>query len=557
MSKEEKEIKDTAVGQDNEPTPTAQTTQTADSETPETVSGKAAEKSDAEVPEENEKTDKKAQKSPRAKKKINIRSLKHGTMSIILTVVFIAAVVLANVIVGIISERVDTTADLSDAGIYSLEEDTEKYLSEQLDSDVSITVLNPEADFEAQGTHYKQINELLRKMEMASGHVSIQYLDADQNPNYTAQFKGENLSANYIVIESEKTGRHRIVTPMDYFTFDETYMQYYGQYVANGSNIEQAAVSAMMYVTNDDPVRVAFTEGFGEKDSSALQKLLSDNGYEVETLNLSTTDEIDAAIDFVVMFAPTMDVDNQHLTKLDKYLDNGGAFGKNLMYFASVSQPKTPNIDAFLKDWGIEVGFSEIGMSDENYLISNFTLYAHLQRICDTEYAGDTYASSLYTFGANIRPVIQLWDEGARGNIEQDILMQTHDKAFLVPLEGIDDSFSLDTAESGIFNDAVMAYKIQSDTQALSRVGVFGSEQLAGSSFMSMSNANNGEFFINTFNYISGKEDTITIKSKSYSSATFDMSAQTANVLAVVLCVVIPIIVIVLGIVIWVRRRHR
>ncbi len=313
----------------------------------------------------------------------------------------------------------------------------------------------------------------------------------------------------------------------------------------------------MMYVTNDDPVRVAFTEGFGEKDSSTLQKLLADNGYEVETLNLSTTDEIDAGIDFVVMFAPTMDVDNVHLTKLDKFLDNGGAFGKNLMYFASVSQPKTPNIDEFLKDWGIEVGFSEIGMSDENYLISNFTLYAHLQQICDTEYAGGTYGSSLYTFGANIRPVIQLWEEGARGNIEQDVLMQTYDNAFLVPLEGIDDSFSLDNAESGVFNDAVMAYKIQSDTQELSRVGVFGSEQLASGSFMSMSNANNGEFFINTFNYISGKEDTITIKSKSYSSATFDMSAQTANVLAIVLCVIVPVIVIVLGVVIWVRRRHR
>ncbi len=538
MSNEEKEIKDTRLADTPEE-------MTAVQEETEKTSG-----------DTNEKPDKKSEKSPRPKRKINTRSLKHGTMSVILTVVFVAAVVLVNVIVGIISERVDTSADLSDAGIYSLEEDTNKYLSEQLDSDVTLTVLNPEADFEAQGTHYKQINELLKRMAMTD-HVSVNYLNADQNPNYTAQFKGETLSANYIVVESEKTGRHRIITPMDYFTFDETYMQYYGRYVANGSNIEQAAVSAMMYVTNDDPVRVAFTEGFGEKDSSTLQKLLADNGYEVETLNLSTTDEIDAGIDFVVMFAPTMDVDNVHLTKLDKFLDNGGAFGKNLMYFASVSQPKTPNIDEFLKDWGIEVGFSEIGMSDENYLISNFTLYAHLQQICDTEYAGGTYGSSLYTFGANIRPVIQLWEEGARGNIEQDVLMQTYDNAFLVPLEGIDDSFSLDNAESGVFNDAVMAYKIQSDTQELSRVGVFGSEQLASGSFMSMSNANNGEFFINTFNYISGKEDTITIKSKSYSSATFDMSAQTANVLAIVLCVIVPVIVIVLGVVIWVRRRHR
>ncbi len=201
MSNEEKEIKDTKLAGTPEET-------TAVPEETEKTSG-----------DTNEKPDKKSEKSPRPKRKINTRSLKHGTMSVILTVVFVAAVVLVNVIVGIISERVDTSADLSDAGIYSLEEDTNKYLSEQLDSDVTLTVLNPEADFEAQGTHYKQINELLKRMAMTD-HVSVNYLNADQNPNYTAQFKGETLSANYIVVESEKTGRHRIITPMDYFTFD-------------------------------------------------------------------------------------------------------------------------------------------------------------------------------------------------------------------------------------------------------------------------------------------------------------------------------------------------
>ena len=35
------------------------------------------------------------------------------------------------------------------------------------------------------------------------------------------------------------------------------------------------------------------------------------------------------------------------------------------------------------------------------------------------------------------------------------------------------------------------------------------------------------------------------------------MNQGSANVLAIILCIVIPILVIVLGIVIWVRRRHR
>jgi hypothetical protein len=528
---------------------------TTDSLSEETTTD-AAETADNITDEKSEKKPKKAKKV-KAKKKFNKRSFKHGTMSVILTIVFIAAVVVVNVIVSLISARFDTTVDLTDSGIYSLEESTQTYLEEQLNSDVTITVLTPETDFEAQGSHYKQINEILKKMQMAGSHVTLNYLDLDQNPNYSSQFKAETVAENYIVVESEKTGRHRIISPYDYFSFNETYLQYYGSYVVEGSNIEQTAVSAMMYVSNDDLVKVAFTEGFGELDSTTLQSLLTKNGYEVETINLSTIDEIDSEYDFVVMYAPTMDIDNEHLTKLDKYLDNGGAFGKNLIYFASAQQPETPNIESFLNDWGISVGYSVIGQSDSNYLISNYTAYAHLQQVCDTDYAGSAYGSSLYTFGSDLRPVIQLWEDGSRGGVEQEILMKSYDNAFLYPLDLGDKEFSYEQAESGTFNDAIVAYRLNSDTQALTRVAVFGSEQLAGSTFMSMSNANNQDFFINMFNYISGKEDTITIKSKSFSSTTFDMNTQTANTLAVVLCIVIPVVVIVLGIVIWVRRRHR
>lgn len=521
------------------------------------------EKSDSKKPDEKQK------KSPKAKKKFNVRSFRHGTLSVVFTVIFIAAVVVLNVIVGIISERIDTTADLTDTGFYTLDEDAENYLKETLAGDVTLTVLASESDFEGQGTYYKQINEILKKMEMASDHVTLKYIDLNQNPNYSSQFKGESLAAGYIVVESEQTGRHRILTRADYFdvnssiaSYDssiiEQYIEYYGSVCIEGSNIEQAAVSAMMYVSNSDLVRVAFTEGYGEEDSSALQNMLSKNGYDVLTVNL-TTDEIPQDVDFVVVFGPQYDIDNENLTKLDKFVDNGGEYGKTVFYFASVNQEKTPNIDAFLADWGFEIGYSAVGQSDSSYLISSYTSYAHLQQILETPYTSLSYASNLYTFGAYLRPVMQIWgDDGSRGGVEQQVLMTTYDNAFLCPLDLAEDAeFSLDTAESGTFIDAAVAYRLHSTTQELSTLAVFGSTELASSSFMSTSNANNQDFFINMFNYISGKEDGIFIKSKAVSSVTFEMSAQTANTLAIVLCVAVPVLVIVVGIVIWVRRRHR
>ncbi len=513
---------------------------------------KVNETTDEEV---NKKTDEtaKPEKQLKAKRKFNVRSFKHGSLSVVLTIVFIAAVVVVNIIVGLISERFDTAADLSGTGLYTLDETTENYLADTLNTDVTLTVLRTEKAFEEQSSPYKQVNEILKKMEMAGGHVKVNYLDPDQNPNYTSQFKGETLAANYIVVECEKTGRHKILSPYDYFSFNQSYLQTYGQYVVEGSNIEQEAVSAMLAVTNEDVVRVAFTEGYGESDSTALQDLLSKNGYDIEKLNLTTTDTIDPDIDFVIMYAPSIDPDASQIAKLDRYLDNGGAFGKNVFYFASVTQPETPNIESFLNDWGVSVGYAEVGQTDTNYLISSMTLFAHLQQISDTDYTKDVIGSTLYTLGADLRPVYVL----DRSSNDREVLMKTYDKAFLYPLGGSeDDPFSMETAESGTFNDVVMSTRVHTDGMR-SRLCVVGSDQLAGSSFLSYNNANNPEFFLGIFNTISGKDDGITIKSKTFSNVTFEMNAATANVLAIVLCVVIPVLVIVLGIVIWVRRRHR
>lgn len=523
--------------------------------------------------------------NPAARKlKLNKRNFKHGTLAVVFTVIFLAAVVVLNVIVSMISDRIDTTADLSDTGIYTLDDETIAYLDD-LTMDVTVSVMNSETDFEGGGTYYKSVNELLKKMEMQNGHFKVQYLKIDQNPDFTSRFNGETLNTNYIVVEAEETGRHRIITPGSYFTcnalrnqfsqygYPEAYIdQYVEQYVnssyasqvIDGSNVEQAAISAMLYVTNTDPVRVAFTEGFGESDSSNLSNLLSKNGYDVETINLQSVAEIDSGIDYIVMFAPSMDYDNENLDKLAKFLDNDGAFGKNLIYFSngqayynktSEDSAALVNLSAFLAEWGIQIGDSYIMQTNPEYTYGNMAI-AQVLDIQDTDYAGDVYGNSLFTYDGYVRPVIRIWGEDkSKSGIEQKVLIKTYDGAYLRPMSTLSDSeFDISSAESGVFNDAVCAYKIHSTSQEVSRVVAFGSELFPDVSY---SNSNNQDFLVNMFNYISGKTEGVTITSKAFSMVGFDMNQGSANVLAVILCVVVPVVVIVLGIVIWVRRRHR
>lgn len=478
---------------------------------------------------------------------------KHGTLSVAFTVAVLAGIVLLNVFVGIISDKFGAKADLTSTGLYSLDPKTENYLENFQKTDVSITVLSPEKSFSDMGLYFKQVCEILDKIDKKSDHITLDYIDLMKNPTYASKYSSEQLSESSIIVENKQNGRYKVLTQNDYFGLDNemaAYYYYYYGYIL-GSSIEQSALSAIMYVSDENPVKVAFLEGFNESDSSALKNLLSKNGYDVESVNLIKTVEIDESFDFAVIYAPLADYDSSSLEKLDKFLDNGGKYGKNIYYFASTSQPKTPNIDSFLSDWGLSVGFSAIGQSNSEYRIlinSQQTAYAHLQQIVESDYykGGDGY-----TMGADLRPVYTL--ERSKNTLE--VLMKTYEGAFLFPLDA-DENFEFEEAETGVFNDVVMSVKTGSDG-AESRVCAVGSDQLSGSYFFSYQNADNTDFFIDLFNSVSGKENGLNITPKSVSNITFDMQESTANTLVIILCIVLPAAIIVLGIAVWIRRRHR
>ncbi|MCH5203530.1 MAG: GldG family protein [Oscillospiraceae bacterium] len=475
---------------------------------------------------------------------------KHGIMSIAFTAIFITAVVVLNIIVGLLTDRFGLRADLTASGMYTLDKQTEYYLDYFLNTDISITVTSSEKHFVDEGEYFKQINEILQKLSAYSERITLDYLELEQNPDFAARFSGETLVNDYVVVENKKSGRYRIITPIDYFGLDDEtamYYYYYYGYIGN-SLIEQEAVSAMIYVSDDDPAKIVFTEGFGEHGSEALSRLLSKNGYDVETVNL-LTGELPEDADAVVIYAPSSDLNAEQLAKLDKFLDNNGKLGKNVFYFASSDQPKTPNIDGFLSDWGLEIGYSVIGHTNPDYMLNAQTYYMHLQQVELTDFTEESYKKG-FILGSDLRPVYTL--PGTSNAF--DVLMRSYEKAFLYPLDN-EGEFDLAGAETGIFNDVVMSTKRSSDS--VSRVCAAGSETLAGNTLMSYANAGNQTFFLGVFDSVLGKNKGISITPKSFETIYFDMSAGTANVFAVILCIVIPVGIVVFGVVIYFRRRHR
>ena len=107
--------------------------------------------------------------------------------------------------------------------------------------------------------------------------------------------------------------------------------------------------SAIMNVTNADPPTVTVLTGNGASNVEAYTDMLATNGYVINEVDM-LTGEIDQETDLVILAAPMTDLSEDTLKKLDTYLDNDGNFGKNLMYFASATQPDLPRLEEFLKN---------------------------------------------------------------------------------------------------------------------------------------------------------------------------------------------------------------
>lgn len=496
----------------------------------------------------------------KAKKKIanpfTSKRFKYGGLSIALTVLFVAAVIVINVIANLVINRFNVNIDLTDEGLYSVTPSTETYV-EGLSDDIMITLLNDETTYENNGTSYKQVNEIMKKFANLNDNIKLRYVNIDQNPDIAAGYK-ETLAANNILVESADTERVRMISPYDYFEFNQEYLQQ-GYYMISGSNIEQELTSALMYVTDRSPVRVAFTEGYNEADSTAFQSLLTKNGYTVEAINITNVDAIDSGIDYIVMFAPALDYENDQLVKLDAFLDNGNKFGKNLIYVASVQQPSTPNLNNFLADWGLSVGEESVAQSDPNYVFrisQTSNPYAHYQQLADTDYASTMANPSLYIYNIYTRPVYTLFE--VKGNITTSALVTSYDGCYAIPFSA-DENWDINNAATGMFNDMVLAEKVRYEGTEpfMSRVVVCGSEYLFDQTFLDYSNSNNAEFIVGVFNKISGKDVGVSITPKSFGYTSFEMTEATINTLTIVLSVVVPLAVIIFGIVIWIRRRHR
>ena len=525
-------------------------------ETPETTVEDTKETAPEQVADD--KKDNKGKKNKPKKKKgsfkafLKSRKARHGSLAIVIVAVVVAIVIVLNVICGLLVDRFpDLKLDFTANKSFALQDDTIDYVS-HLNKDVTLNILMPEKEVENQGTYFIQAKNLLDKIKSNSnGKIDLKYVDLTSNPTFSSNYPNVDWNGGnnyFMLVECGK--QYKALKVDECFEYDEQAYSYYGQYQFTGTTIEQAVVTAILNVTADDKVVVDMIKGNNEQDYSAIKTLLENNAYEVNEISLVTQD-IDDKAEFIMIYAPSVDLDESAVDKISKWLDNDGKYGRTLIYVPCADKVDTPNIDALLDQWGMQVEGGYVFETNTDYLISNSSAFAFVTDYSDY-YKDNLKNSKIPVAVSDAHDIIIKDSEMAHS------LLTTSDKAGVQPYD-VDEEWNYQDAIKGEpLNIAAEGVKTNNDEKS-SRVLVFGSYAMFSEVMMSYNSFNNSAYFMNVVNTIADKDDTgITIESKSLESAELGVTdVTTQSVMIAIFVFILPAAILAAGLIVWLRRRNR
>lgn len=522
---------------------------------------------DNSVEKDNKRDGKSKAKAKKPKK--NLKKLKHGSMATVLTIVFIVVLVLINIVATSVFERFPLNIDMTSDNSYTISDETLDYIK-SVDKKIKITVLSEESEFTSTSKYIRQSNEILKNIVKSNGNIELEYVDLLSNPEVKSEYE-DTLSEYDIIVETgENHERTTVVRPQDLVNFSsdfetsfqqnmgatlDAFIEYYGGMTAiqsyptgiESNCAEQAFTSAILRVTDANPVTVTFLTGRNEVASlSYFQTLLNANGYTVNSIDI-TTQDIPKETNLIVMGAPSVDYTAEEVEKVSAFLDNGGKLQKNLLYIESVQQPDTPNIDELLEEYGIKFRDEFVYDSDQSNASNG---YVFMERANDN-FMNDIKDDSLRLItNVYTKPITIAYNE--KQMLTCEAYVQTSDTGYTMDAEN-------NELTSGVTVTAAVGSKaeFENDKTNYSNLIALGSEYFVADTVLQMSQYSNRQWILSLVNGVTGKSSDITIEPKTVEGGLFDLTNTQIRVLEWVFIVIIPVIVLAIGIIIWIRRKNR
>lgn len=462
----------------------------------------------------------------------------------------IAIVVALTVVVNLIASALPETytqIDATSQKLYSITEDTEKYL-DTLKDDVTLYVMvnkNSKDD---------NVDRTLQKYASASKHVKVKYVDPNVSPTFASKYTDNDVTSNSIIVVCGD--RSKVI---DYnsdiyeYSYDSSY-----NYSVTGYDCEGQVTAAIQYVTSESTTNVYELTGHDESTLSGdFSEVFQKRFMNVGSLSLLTVDAIPEDCQALFITAPQSDLSEDDLSKLSQYLGNGGKI------YLSIDYSKWNDLTNFkklLSDNSIETTESLLAETDRSYYYqSPFYLLPNVENTeVSSSVAGMTQVFVPYSVGLTYT-----------GEDDSNVtsFMTTSDTTIAKAAANI-------AAVQSQADAANIASVQDGDTQGQYSLGMMVTNEnggelcVLGSAMMCTDSANqivsghNATLFNGIVNALVTTDDensdnAVVIAAKDYTVSNLTVSANAMLVYGILWGIFMPIVLIIIGIIVWARRRKR
>lgn len=480
---------------------------------------------------------------------VSAKTLSLGAYSSTVLIGGVAIAVVLNLIVAELPGRY-TEFDLTANKLYSLTEDT-KELVEAIDEDVTIYVLVNEKQADS------TVAATLESYEGMNSHIQVTYVDPAVNPKFYTKYTDGTISSHSLIVESAK--RSRVVDYNDLYVSEIDYSSYTQN--VTGYDAEGQITSAISYVLSDDMPKLYLVTGHGETAwDSTFTDIVQKANIDTETINLMDYEEIPEDAAALVVNAPTQDFSSDDTEKVLAYLEKGGDIFINTTYTGL----EMTNFNKVLDFYGVEVSKGLIIETGKNsYYQDPFYLLPSIEydTVTSEIYSGNSYVFAPYSQGITVTDkedveVTPLLSSTAQSYVREDIENSTSYDKQEGDVDGpfyIGVSCTAQTAGDAESDDADGEDSVQSDP---SNAMIFSCGELFTYEADSMVAGTNQKLFSGALTGFQTEADSsVVIPVKNYEVEYLTISQGWISVIALISTIVLPFGFVIMGFVIWFRRR--
>ena len=469
---------------------------------------------------------------------ISKKHIKNGSYTMVMSVIFIAVVVVINMIVSALPSKY-SEIDVSSEKLYTIGDETKAMLKD-LDKDVTIYQIAQS------GSEDENITNLLKKYEDESKHIKVEQKDPVVNPKFVSEYTSDNLSSNSLIVVCGD--RNKVI---DYNNIYESSMDYQTySYQTTGFDGEGQITSAIGYVTSEDLPILYTLEGHGEKDmDSSIKEDIEKANMDIKSLNLLTEGSVPDDADCLFIDSPSTDISEDEKNAIITYLENGG----KAMIFSDYITEDLPNFDAVLANYGVERAEGIVFEGDNQHYAMQMPYYL-VPTINSTDASSETAAGGYYVLAPYAQGIQKSDDVRDTVNIES--LLTTSDSAYSKTDLNSGSLEKEDGDVDGPFDLGVSITETVDDDKE-THIIYYSTSNLLQSQINQMVSGGNEKLVMASLSSLVDTEDstTVSIPSKSLEVSYLTLTAYDASFWKICTIGLIPGAFLLIGFMIWLKRR--